>query len=79
MIERTTTSPSRTTGVGLAAPTARIAASGGLMMAVKWSIGYMPRLLMVKVPPVNSGAWIHRFGRGLKWVATAKRPVVVGE
>src|SRR5450759_5919325 len=49
-----TTAPSRTTGSALAAPTARMAASGGLITAVKWSTPNMPRLLTVKVPPVNS-------------------------
>jgi hypothetical protein len=38
----------------VAAPTARMAASGGLITAVKWSTPNIPRLLMVKVPPVNS-------------------------
>ena len=49
MTLRTTTSPSRTTGSVFDAPTARMQASGGLMMAVNSSMPYMPRLLTVKV------------------------------
>src|SRR5690606_4994567 len=48
---RMTTAPSRATGVSVTAPTARMAAWGGLMMATKSSTPYMPRLLTVKVPP----------------------------
>ena len=58
MMSRTTTSRSRTTGVGVSAPTARIAACGGLMTAAKFEIPYMPRLDTVKVPPESSGGVI---------------------
>ena len=37
------------------APTARIAACGGLMTAVKWVTPYMPRFETVNVPPASSG------------------------
>jgi len=53
-----TISPSRTTGCSVIAPTARIAACGGLMTAVKWVTPYMPRLETVKVPPPSSGGRI---------------------
>ena len=55
---RTTTSPSRTTGVGAIAPTARIAACGGLMTATKLWIPNMPRLDTVNVPDESSGGVI---------------------
>ena len=41
----------RTTGCSIAAPQARIALLGGLMMAVKLSTPNMPRFEMVKVAP----------------------------
>src|SRR5680860_1330217 len=49
-------SPSRTTGRSSTAPTARIAACGGLITAEKPSIPYIPRLETVKVAPELSGA-----------------------
>src|SRR5664280_1177880 len=52
-----TTAPARTTGSSRMDPTARIAASGGLMMAVNCSMPNIPRLLTVKVPPRNSSGW----------------------
>lgn len=42
---------------GIAAPTASIAACGGLTMAANCLMPNMPRLLMVKVPPMNSSGW----------------------
>jgi len=36
------------------APTAKIAAWGGLITALKWSIPIIPRLEIEKVPPTNS-------------------------
>ena len=46
---------------GLGAPTARIADSGWLMMAVNCSTPYIPRLLMVNVPPlIWSGVSLRR-------------------
>ena len=45
---------SSTTGTSLMAPTARIAASGGLMIAVNSSTPYMPRLEIENVAPVRS-------------------------
>ena len=45
-----------TTGVSLMAPTARIQASGVLMIAVKSSMPNIPRLLIEKVEPsISSG------------------------
>ena len=53
---RATTRPrSSTAGFFSSAPTVRIAAWGGLMIAVKRSIPYMPRFETVKVPPESSG------------------------
>ena len=46
--------PSSTTGTSLMAPTARIADSGGLMIATNSSTPYMPRLLIEKVAPERS-------------------------
>ena len=53
----TTRSPS-TTARGSTAPTARIAACGGLMTASKLSIPNMPRFETVNVPPESSGGVI---------------------
>ena len=50
-----TISPARTTGRSTIAPTARIAACGVLITALKLSIPYIPRLETVKVPPESSG------------------------
>src|SRR5580765_7836322 len=49
-----TTRPARTTGTSRIAPTARIAACGGLMTAAKSVTGSMPRFESVNVPPVRS-------------------------
>src|SRR5216683_3522116 len=46
--------PSSTTGTSLIAPTARIADSGGLMIATNSSTPYIPRLEIEDVPPVRS-------------------------
>src|SRR2546426_11221528 len=46
--------PSSTTGTSLIAPTARIAASGGLMIAVNSSTPNIPRFEMEKVAPLRS-------------------------
>ena len=51
-------SSSRTTGRSTIAPTARIAAWGGLITAEKLSIPNMPRLETVKVAPESSGGVI---------------------
>ena len=53
----TSTRPSFTTGFSTVAPTARMAALGGLMMALKRSTPIMPRLDTQKVPPVNWAGW----------------------
>src|SRR5579862_5115671 len=53
---RTTTAPSRATGVSTVAPTARIAACGGLRTAMNCSTPNMPRFEIVKVPPSRSRA-----------------------
>ncbi len=47
-------SPLAGTALGAMRPTPRMAASGRLMTGVKASTSYMPRLVMVKVPPVRS-------------------------
>eukprot|EP00879_Flechtneria_rotunda_P011692 GHRR01012213.1.p1 GENE.GHRR01012213.1~~GHRR01012213.1.p1 ORF type:complete len:191 (+),score=37.59 GHRR01012213.1:809-1381(+) len=48
-------SPSSTSStLGKAAPTARMAACGGLTIAANCLMPYMPKLLMVNVPPMNS-------------------------
>ena len=47
--------PSRTTGCSTSAPTARIAACGGLITAVKLLTPYIPRLETATVPPDSSG------------------------
>ena len=44
-------------------PMARIAACGGLMMAMNSSTSYMPRLEMVKVPP---------------WYSSGREPALAG-
>jgi hypothetical protein len=54
----TTISPSRTTGVASSDPTARIAACGGLITAVKPLMPNMPRFETVKVPADSSGGVI---------------------
>ena len=41
-------------------PTARMPASGGLMMAVNWSMSNMPRFDTLKVPPVYSSGLSRR-------------------
>ena len=46
-----------TTGFFSILPTARMPASGLLMIAVKLSISNIPRLLMVKVPPDSSSGF----------------------
>jgi hypothetical protein len=58
MIGRTVTSPSRTTGRSVSSPTARIAAWGGLITAVKRLMPNMPRFETVKVPDDSSGGVI---------------------
>src|SRR3954469_4026365 len=58
MVARTVSSPSRTTARGSSAPTARIAACGGLMTATKRRMPYMPRLGIVNVPAEDSGGVI---------------------
>ena len=45
-------------GRGLTAPTARVAAWGGLITALKESMPYIPRFDTVKVPPASSGGSI---------------------
>ena len=56
---RATTRPrSSTAGFFISAPTARIAAWGGLTIAVKRSIPYMPRFETLNVPPDSSGGVI---------------------
>ena len=58
---RATTRPrSSTAGFFSSAPTASSAACGGLMIAVKRSMPYMPRFETVKVPPDTSGGVILR-------------------
>ena len=52
-----TTAPSRTTGTAWMPPTARMHASGGLMMAVNSSMPNMPRFEIVKVLPSQSLGW----------------------
>ena len=54
MRRRTTTAPSNTTGRGSTAPTARMAVSGGLMMAVNCSMPNIPRFETENVAPVYS-------------------------
>ena len=58
MIGRTATSPSTTTGRGVISPTARIAACGGLITAVKRLMPNMPRFETLNVPPESSGGLI---------------------
>src|SRR3954454_19026872 len=52
----TTTAPPSTTGVSIVAPTARIAACGGVGTATDCSIPYMPRFEIVNVPSSRSCA-----------------------
>src|SRR5579884_1075954 len=56
------TAPSRATGVSTAAPTARIAACGGLSTATNCSIPNMPRFEIVNVPSSKSRV-VSRFSR----------------
>ncbi len=51
MTVATASAPSLTTGRCSPAPTAKIAPWGGLMIAEKLLIPYMPRLEIEKVPP----------------------------
>ena len=53
MMGRTQISPSTTTTLSSIVFTPRIATSGWLMMGEKLSMPYIPRLVMVKVPPVS--------------------------
>ena len=54
IIGRITTAPSRATGVSTVAPTARIAACGGLSTATNCSMPNMPRFEIVNVPSSRS-------------------------
>ncbi len=56
-----TTWPSLTTGTSRTAPTARMPASGGLMIAVNRSMPIMPRFDTLNVEPVISCALSPRF------------------
>ena len=58
IVWRTTIAPSRTTARGSSTPTDRIAACGGLTIAVKLRTPNMPRFDTVKVPPPSSGGVI---------------------
>src|SRR5277367_240987 len=58
IVLRACTSPPRTTARGLSEPTDKIAAWGGLMIAVKAVTPNMPRLETVNVPPPSSGGVI---------------------
>ena len=53
IIGRMTISPPRTTARSSMVVTPRMATSGWLIMGVKLSIPYMPRFVMVKVPPYH--------------------------
>src|SRR6185437_12167021 len=66
-----TSSPSRTTGRSSVAPTARIAACGGLSTAVNCSTPNMPRFEIVNVPPSRSCCWSLPRAR---WQAPGGRP-----
>ena len=57
MTVATAISPSRTTTFCSPAPTARIAAWGGLTIEVKWLTPYMPRLETEKLPPWYSSGF----------------------
>ena len=54
-------SPSLTTTVGFAVPTAKIAASGGLMIAVNSLMPNIPKFEIEKVAPVYSSGWSFLF------------------
>ena len=58
MVWRSEMPPSCATGACRTAPTDRIAACGGLMIAVKLLTANMPRLETVNVPPDSSGGVI---------------------
>ena len=62
---RTASSPSTTHGVGLIAPTARIAASPGLMIGVPVSTPNTPTLVIVNVPPTRSAGGVFPAAGGL--------------
>ena len=68
MTGRTAGFPSTATTRSETAPTARTAACGGVMIAVNASTLYMPRLLIVNVPPERSAgskaAGAGAFGHG---------------
>ena len=53
MRDPTLSSPSTTIGTSFALPIARMAASGGLMMATKSSTSNIPKLLIVNVEPFD--------------------------
>ena len=53
---RMTIFPSRATGISAMRQTARMAASGGLMIGVEKTVPKRPGLVMVKVPPRTSSA-----------------------
>src|SRR5439155_10321207 len=56
IVGRTSTAPFRATGVSIVAPTARMAACGGLSTATNCSMPYIPRLEIVNVPSSRSCA-----------------------
>ena len=75
-------SPSRTTGRSSIAPTARIAACGGLITAAKLSIPNIPRLETVKVRAGELGrgdrAVAHPLGQRPRLVADLPEALAVG-
>ena len=76
---RATTRPfSSTAGFFFSAPTDRIDACGGLMIAVKRSIPYIPRLDTVIVPPESSGGVIEPVAHLLDQRACLARDLAEG-
>ena len=80
IIGRMTTAPSRATGFSTMRPTPRIAACGGLMMAMNSSTSNMPRLLMVNVAPIMSSGFIRpsrvRATSSRDWMASCASEVL---
>src|SRR6516225_8135470 len=80
IIGRTAGWPLTATTRSVMAPTASTAACGGVMIALNASTWYMPRLLMVKVPPVTSGGRRRparaRSLNSLRWPAISARVAV---
>src|SRR5918992_164963 len=87
IVGRTTTSQPSATARGSAAPTARIAACGGLSTAMNCSTPYMPRFEIVNVPSARSSCFSFpsrvrptRSARtfAISWIVSRSAPLTTG-